>query len=325
MIDILRSEICKTLEAHFAEPTQRETMLRALSREGFALHPEGRCTTGLFTLEVYRAIRSMLDATAFRAAVATELYMEAAFMFDHVADQELDQSGGLSAAEELILAVSLMACGAAAACEAAQQASSDGQRLHALLQLHRGCISSCSGQLLDAQVQKLGLATTEEALRITRLKSGSTGRSAAALAANIATDDPETIRLFEEFGFNLFTYLQLIDDLRDACPESSAVTDLGQLKKTLPLVYFYNSLAERTRETDSGIIPSHEGKPVSQEVRQGFKASGAEVFSAIIAETFLNRAKSNLAALKNRTRTVEGLEQFISSLEFSPNEIFAVP
>jgi len=324
MRDALRSEIHKTVETYCTEPTQRETMLRALSRPGFALHPEAKCRIGLLTLEVHRAIQGTLGTTAFRAAIATELYMEAAFMFDQVADHELDQADGLSAAEELALAIGLMSCGAAAACEAALQASSDGRGFRSLLQLHRDCIASSSGQFLDARVQKLGLGTTDEALRITCLKSGSIGRLATAFASNIATDEPQTIKLFEEFGFNLFTYMQLVDDLRDACPENIPLTDLGQHKKTLPVVYFSNFLAEDATVTNSGIMSPDSGEPVSQEVRQRFKASGAEVFSAIIAETFLNRAKSNLAALRDRAMMVDGLEQLVRSVEFNPNEIIAV-
>jgi geranylgeranyl pyrophosphate synthase len=161
-------------------------------------------------------------------------------------------------------------------------------------------------------------------MQITRLKSGSLGRLATSFAANIATEESQTIKLFEEFGFNLFTYMQLVDDLRDACPENTSHTDFGQHKKTLPLVYFSNFLAEDAPVTNSGIMSPDSGVPISHEVRQAFKTSGAEVFSAIVAETFLNRAKSNLADLRDRVIMVESLEQLVSSVEFNPNEIMAV-
>ncbi len=51
---------------------------------------------------------------------------------------------------------------------------------------------------------------------MTSLKAGSLGRFAAGLGASMATDDPEIVDLCGDFGFNLFTYLQLVDDLRDA-------------------------------------------------------------------------------------------------------------
>ena len=324
MISALRSEIQKTVETYCAEPIHRETMLRALSCPGFALHPEAKCRAGLLTLEVYKAIQGTLNATAFWAAIATELYMEAAYIFDQVADHELDQADGLSAAEELALAIGLMSCGAAMGYEAARQADSNERCIRSLLQLHQDCINSSSGQFLDARAQKLHLGTTNEAIQITCLKSGSLGRLATSFAANIATDESQTIKLFEEFGFNLFTYMQLVDDIRDACPENTPHTDLGQHKKTLPLVYFFNFLVEDASVTNSDIMSPDSGVPISQKVRQAFKASGAEVFSAIVAETFLNRAKSNLADLRDRVIMVDSLEQLVSSVEFNPNEIMAV-
>ena len=324
MLHALRSEIQNSIDIYFTEPTQKENILLVLSRSGFALHPEAKCRAGLLPLEIYRAIHGTLNDTAFQAAVATELYMEAAYIFDQVADYELDQADSLSAAEELALAIGLMSCGAAMACEAARQAGNNERCVRSLLQLHRDCIASTSGQFLDSRVQKLGLGTTDEALRITGLKSGSIGRLATAFASNIATDEPQTIKLFEEFGFNLFTYMQLVDDLRDACPENNSLTDLGQHKKTLPVVYFSNFLAEGSTVPNSGIMSPNSGEPISQEVRQAFKASGAEVFSAIIAETFLNRAKNNLAALRDRALMVDGLEQLVRSVEFNPTEILAV-
>lgn len=322
MKDMLRSEIRNILEDYCAEPALREAMLRAVSREGFALHGEGRCTAGLLTLEVYRAICGTVDTVALRAAVAVELYMEAAFMFDHVADNELDATSGLSAAEELTLAITLMSCGAAVACEAAQLAGGHSRSLDPLLQLQRDCIKSCSGQFLDTRMQKSTSANTDQSLKMTSLKSGSLGRLAAAFGAGIATDDPQTISLFAEFGSDLFTYLQLIDDMRDACPEKAPLKDMSQSKKTLPLAYFYNYLVEEPSKANCDImsLKALDGN----DIRPVYEASGAGVFCAIVAETFLNRAKSKLAVLRNRTRTVEGLEQFVSSLEFSPNEILAV-
>ena len=48
-------------------------------------------------------------------------------------------------------------------------------------------------------------------------------------------------------------------------------------------------------------------------IRKEFQESGAAVFCEVAAETFLNRAKNRLADLKPRLRTVEHLEQFVST------------
>jgi len=43
-----------------------------------------------------------------------------------------------------------------------------------------------------------------------------------------------------------------------------------------------------------------------------------------VAETFLDRAKTGLADIKARVRSVENLDHFVAGLEISPQEIFAV-
>ena len=323
MLYELQSGIRRVVELYCDEPTLCKGILQVLSRPGFALHPEARCTAGLLTLKVYE-VYSTLTISAYQAAVAVELCMEAGILFDNIADNESDPTHSMSAAEELAVATGLMACGGRAACEAGRQAGNDAQGLRLLLQLQKDCLRGCSGQFLDANLQRRSLFSTEEALEMTCRKSGSLGRSAAALGAIMATEDSETIDLFGEFGFNLFAYLQLIDDLRDACPANGNMRDLKQHKKTLPLAYFYNYLLQEYTGPDGAIIPWEYDKWSSQDIRREYSASGADMFCAIVAETFLNRAKSILIALRGKVRTAEGLEHFVSSLEISPDEVFAL-
>ncbi|MFC2018151.1 polyprenyl synthetase family protein [Chloroflexota bacterium] len=324
MLYELQSEIRNAVESYCDEPALREGMLQELSSPGFALHPDARCTAGLVTLKVYEAIYGSLATAAFQAAVAVELYMEAGILFDDIADDELDSAQGMSTAEGLTVAVGLMACGGRAACEAGQQVGSDAKGLGLLIQLQRDCLIGCSGQLMDARLQKRVGISTDEALEMTCRKSGSLGRSASALGAIMATEDSETIDLFREFGFNLFSYLQLIDDLRDACPADGNMRDLEQHKKTLPIAYFYNYLMQEYTGPDGAIIPWEYDNWANQDIRREYSSSGADMFCAIVAETFLNRAKSILVTLKGKVRTVEGLEHFVSSMEISPDEVFAV-
>ena len=325
MLEVLRSEIREVVSSYCTEPVHQDAILRALARPGFALHAEAPCRAGALTLQVYRSIRGSLDRAAFRAAAAVELQMEAAYMFDDVADEEVDPSYGLSAAEELALAIALMNCGAAAAVEAVRQAGREGFSLDSLLQFHRNYTSASGGQFLDATLEKRDHATTDEALQMTSLKAGSLGRFAAAFAAGIATDDTDTVNLFGEFGFNLLTYGQLIDDLRDACPTQGPQSDLLRQKKTVPLVFFENSRAAEHRTSSSGIMSPQTLGTNPLDLRQQFEASGAQVFTAVVAETFLNRAKSNLAELGERLDRIDSIERFIGSLEISPHEVLKGP
>jgi len=153
------------------------------------------------------------------------------------------------------------------------------------------------------------------------LKAGSLGRFATGLGASVATEDPEIVNLCGEFGFNLFTYFQLIDDLRDACPAQDLDADLMRHKKTLPVVFFCNSLTERNPEVVCSIIPPDACERTRSDARHEFEASGAQVFGAIAAEVFLNRAKSNLTDIKNRLGTVGNLERLLRSFEITPQEV----
>lgn len=320
MLEALRSEIRRAIFLYCDEPFHRDAMLRALARPGFALHPEAPCRAGALTLEAYRTIRGSLDGTAVKAAAAVELQMDAAYMFDHVADQEVDPKHGLTPAEELALAIAVQSCGAALACQAALSAGPNASALRSVVQFHANYIGACSGQFLDAHLERRDGATTDDALKMTALKSGSLGRFATAFGASMATDNREMVRLFGDFGFNLFTYTQLVDDLRDACPAQGPQRDLAQRKKTLPLVFFYSALAQGS-PGGGGIILPPSGERASVDIRREFEASGAEAFGAIVAETFLNRAKSILADIKGRVGSVENLEQFIAGLEIHPQEI----
>jgi geranylgeranyl pyrophosphate synthase len=322
MFAVLRAEIRKTVELYCEEIISREAMLRALARPGFALHPQAPCRAGVLTLEVYQAISGSPSAAAIQAAVAVELHMQAAYLFDNVADRDKGPSDDLSAGEELALAIGLLSCGQAAAVEAAYAAGRHGSGLRLLLQWTGHCASSCcAGQFLDAYLERQPLATTEEALKMTSLKAGSLGRFATGLGASMATEDPEIVNMSGEFGFNLFTYLQLVDDLRDAFKAQDLRGDLMQRKKTLPVVFFRNSLTESNHEVVCSIIPSGVWGNTWVDVSREFEASGARIFGAIVAEAFLNRAKSNLAGIKSRLGTVGNLERFVRSFEITPQEV----
>jgi len=257
-----------------------------------------------------------------QAASAVELIMEAGFMFDNVADEQEEKDCALTPAEELALAITLLGCGAAVAQEAAYKSERQGHALESVLQIHINCIAACGGQFLDAFLQRSEGATTDDSLRMTYLKSGSLGKLAAEFGASIACDDEETIRGFGEFGFNLFTYMQLVDDLRDALPADGPAMDLMQGKKTLPLVFFRNRMAEAHSAADDGIMRDNR-REASADFRCQFEASGAKIFCAIVAETYLNRAKSNLTSLRYKLTTVERLERLVGTLEINPQEVLA--
>ena len=211
-----------------------------------------------------------------------------------------------------------MNCGVAVACEAARESGRDVSGIPALQQLVRNCIAACAGQYLDAVLARRDASTTAEALKMTELKAGGCGRLAASFGAELATEDEELRCLFSELGFNVFTYLQLVDDLRDAYPAEGTPTDLLQGKKTVPLAYFRAAVPEKRALGSDGIMLLHDN---DGGYRRKFDESGANTFGAVVAEAYLNQAKAKLADLSERLGSLDRLERFVESLEFSPEEI----
>ena len=215
-----------------------------------------------------------------------------------------------------------MYCGSLATTEAAHLAKNTDAGLTPLLELQKGYIAASAGQYLDSDLGQRADASSEESLRMTGLKAGSLGNCAAGFGARLATVDPGLIQEFEEFGWNLFTYAQLIDDLRDAFPEDSPWKDWDQHKKTLPLLFFKESRQKTYRKNekigDMIVTRPRDQSNDNYEDGPAGEEAGAQMFGAVVAESFLNRAKSSLANLKKRLPgTVEHLEQLIDSLEIT--------
>jgi geranylgeranyl pyrophosphate synthase len=241
-------------------------------------------------------------------------------MFDNVADNEVDSTGGMTPPEELALAITMLSSGVAIAHETAAIAAT-GAAARSVLQLQINSIAASAGQFLDAYLQRTECTSTEQSLRMTTLKSGSIGRLAGEFAASMATEDREIIDGFAEFGFDLFSYLQLVDDLRDAMPENSEIGDLSQGKRTLPIVFFYNTVESSKAIEHKGVIIAVDSEQQLAEIRRQFATSGSMSFCAIVAEAYLNRSKSDLEKLKPKVVTVESLEQLVSTLEFAAEEV----
>jgi len=318
----VRSEIRRTLRFNCVNTPHLQAARLVLGRPGYALHPEGPCRAALLALGVYRAIRGAPSEAAILAAAAVELQMGAASIFDDVADRDVAANGGPTPAEAIPLAITLLSCGSAAACRAVQHLATDEARQRSLMHFYRDSVASCGGQFLDARFETQEAITVEDALEMTSMKSGSLGRFAAAFSASIAETDEEMAGAFGDFGFDLFTYAQLVDDVRDAFAQAAGTSDLSRNKKTVPLVFFRS---QRTREGRSrakmGALPDG----VSGHPRQEVHRSEAHLYGAIVAEAYLNRAKRRLARLKARHLAVQGLERLVQSLEFSPQATIAAP
>ncbi|MBI2873163.1 MAG: polyprenyl synthetase family protein [Chloroflexi bacterium] len=322
-MDALRQEARLSVTRHCQKPAHRDAMLRALGRPGLVLHPEAPCHTGALCLHAFEAVSGPPTRQAVRGAAAVELLMDSAYMFDHLADQDVGIELASTDAEELSLAVSLMVCAFAAASEAAQQQGPRNRAFKALNRLFRTSLQSCAGQFMDASLERSPLTRMDQALSMTSLKAGSLGRLAAEFGASLAGAGSTTIRVLGDFGLNLFTYAQLVDDMRDVCPERGLPGDLARHKQTVPVVFFCRSLLQSP--VKSGGVRHHaELERDRASTGRQFEASGARVFCAVVAEVFLNRAKASLLGLGARGVEVRRLEDFLGSVVDQPAVAVAV-
>ena len=298
MLHFLRAQVADAVLAH-SEPAIHADLIRLLSRPGYALHSDGRCRAGLFALEVYRAVRQDYDRTALVAAAAVEIQMQSGYVFDEVSDEEAEDSR----AEDLALAIALLAAGTATAAEATSDSPD------AAAAMRHFCVATggaCAGQFLDARLARRGAATLEEALHMTRLKSGSLGAFAAGFATRVAGLAAGAVPLFESLGFNLFTGAQLVDDQRDACA-AGARSDLARSRATLPVLFYARHAA-----IDSGVRSDGTLSPTARDV---YDSSGASLYTAVLALAHLGRAREDLQSLAERGYATASLATFLQGVE----------
>lgn len=286
-----------------ASPAIRADLLKVLGRPGYALHPDGSCRAGLLALEVDQAVRGEPPRrTALLAAAAVELQMEAAFIFDEVADSAPYEHRS----EDLALAIALLTVGGAAAAEAAAAAPDPSAALRHFSMAYG---EACAGQFLDAMLQRRREATLDEALQATCLKSGGLGKYVAGFAARIAGADGDGVLLFERLGSHTFTLAQLVDDLRDACARGQG-SDLAQGKATLPVVFYGQGINP----------PAPLDGMLSADIRRTYESSGAPLYVAILAHAYLSRAQEDLSLLARQGYAVAGLVRFLESVDSSAAE-----
>src|SRR5262245_43448926 len=113
-LSALRDQVLEVIATR--APSVRSVLVDLLSRPGYVLHPEGACRAGALALEVNAAVTAEpCGSGALLGAAAVELQMEAAYIFDEVADSApYDERS-----EHLALAIALLTAGFAAAVDAA--------------------------------------------------------------------------------------------------------------------------------------------------------------------------------------------------------------
>lgn len=311
--------IQETLDTYCVEEEQASALRHALSQPGFALHPDAPYRAANLTLACFQAVSPRLNRAAVLGAAAVELHMEAAYLYDDVADEGAGDPDRFSPAEKLALAIALQSCGSAAATEAAALTGS-AHAHRAVVRFHQHFIGACAGQFLDATYDRHPDVALEDAIRMTQLKSGSLGRFAAEFGASLGISESNAIRLCGDVGFNLFTYAQLVDDLKDAFSADGQEDDFSRNKKTAPVVFFQKS-SPRCSDNRQAVGCGLQGHRSHREAKEEYNNSGASTFGIITAEVFLNRAKEALRQMEGYSLDTTSLAQLVRSVESASRNV----
>jgi geranylgeranyl pyrophosphate synthase len=260
----------------------------------------------MLTLATHRVLGGSHPRSVLDAAAAVEFYMSAAYLFDEVADREWTPERARSRSETLALGILLLTYGAATVTSACVALRARPSRIATLASFHHTCAQAAAGQFLDAHLQHRAATTPRQALVMTCLKAGSFGRLATTLGATFATEDLRITRSLARFGFSLFTYAQLLDDLRDGVPSSGAPGDLVEGKSTLPVVYFRRTQAASCSGFDHGTMDGR--------ARDRFERSGAVLYGQLVAAVFRHRTQEALRDLARRGVPTQPLEGMLEQL-----------
>ena len=116
--------------------------------------------------------------------------------------------------------------------------------------LDEACLALCQGQYLDLSFEERLDVTIEEVLAMAEGKTAALLSAATRIGAMLASDDEARIAHYRRFGEQLGIAFQITDDILglwgdEGITGKSAVDDILQRKKTLPIVYALGQAAGR--------------------------------------------------------------------------------
>jgi geranylgeranyl pyrophosphate synthase len=242
----LCSAIAERVERALGESGEAlgEVIRFILSSEDRVLSPRARPQSSAVVIAACISARGAWRR-ALWPAVAMECAMAAADVFDDIADGEattlsrrFGQGGVLMGAAALLT----LATGAVL------RGVDDGLSEETVIALGR-LLTAELVHAADGQTRFLSAAASRDAVgayQLAAAKSGPLGSVAIRLGARTATDDPELLRLYGQFGWHLAVYSQLLNDARDAAPDGSRQKrDVREGRQTVPLVFAGSSGAPR--------------------------------------------------------------------------------
>jgi geranylgeranyl pyrophosphate synthase len=158
--------------------------------------------------------------------------------------------------------------------------------------LHRSILRMCGGQHSDLTQTE---ASLEAAWRIAELKTGAFFALACRMGARLATDDPERLGAFSEYGHHLGILIQIGDDWGDLWPQAGQ-SDLARGSAvTLPVAYALDVLSQGERDRLRAALKAAQASPDAEAEALGLiEGAGAELYLATQAVLHQQRAGAAL-------------------------------
>lgn len=181
---------------------------------------------------------------------------------------------------------------------------------------HNCFLVMCSGQHLDLTVPNLDL---ENYWKIAQAKSGAFFEFACRAGASLATDDPEKLGHFSDFGRQVGMLVQIMDDLEEllALGEGCALAKQSRLTRSLPVIYALEVLPEHKRHSLQVCLDRAVHDPVSRENAFSLiEQSGIALYLYTVIEHHKSQAAFSLEAAKPQFSAGETLSAFLQRFDF---------
>lgn len=160
----------------------------------------------------------------------------------------------------------------------------------------------CEGEILQIHHRGNLDLTYDEYLRIIQRKTAALYAASGEMGAHYAGGTQEQIEALRDYGDDLGTAFQMIDDVLDLTGDEDVVgkslgTDLGRCKMTLPLIHFFQEgprdVVQRVRDA----LRSERGREEGPMIRRAVVENGSVAFAEKRAHDLIRRAMSRLEVL----------------------------
>ena len=194
----------------------------------------------------------------------------------------------------------------------------DADRVLSLMRIYdETCLALCEGQYLDISFEHRTDVTVDAYFEMIAKKTAALVGASVQAGAILATDDPEVVEKYRQFGFDLGMAFQMADDVKGSFWTSaesgkSEAGDVRKRKKTLPLVWalehgeggdvarlreIYGRSAEVDRTRSNPVPQPLLGDDEVAEVLAILERSGAHEHSLAEARRYRDLALDQLANL----------------------------